>query len=257
MSQLPLGKAPARPGAVKLQFGDYVNTSVLAAPPESFGHDQLVGAWPMLANDQVGDCAIADALHQHQLWNNEHGIAIPLNDTCAIQNYSVVTGYDGTPDTDQGTDVPELIKFRMNTGLIDAANNVHKIGAAVALEPGNWEQLIYAMYYFDGVTLGVTMCQQWMTAFQKGGDSLVVWEAVKTPKAIGGHAITGVAFHDNLARPISWGSDNIGLTEQGYAQASDETYAFFSAERIANGVDINGIDAEKLQADLPLLQDVA
>src|ERR1700757_5533476 len=103
---LMFGKKPARPGAVKLHFRHYVNTSVLATPPNTFGHDKLVGnQWGMLANDQLGDCAIADALHQHLLWNMEHGVTIPLTDACAIQNYSNVTGYiPGDAASDQGTD---------------------------------------------------------------------------------------------------------------------------------------------------------
>lgn len=202
------------------------------------------------------NCAIADALHGHQLWNAENGIAIPLNDQAAVNNYVAVTGYDGTPATDNGTDVAELIKYRYQHGLQDAAGRVHKIGAAVALEPGNWEQLITAMYYFDGVTIGVDMSQQWMDAFNKGG-SPVVWDAVKTPRKLGGHAITGVAFHNNLARIVTWGTDTVGITEKGYAQANDETYAYFSTERLKNGIDINGIDGDKLQADLTLLLDVA
>ena len=256
---LKLGKLPARPGAVKLKFGDYANTSVLATPPTSFGHDRLVGEWGILANDQVGDCAIADALHQTLLWNLEAGVAIPLDDDCAIANYSAVTGYNpADPSSDQGTDVPTLVQYRLNNGLVDAGGNIHKIAAAVALEPGDWEQLIYALYYFDGVTLGVAMYQQWMNKFTRTAASgnVVVWDEVKTPKVIGGHAITGVAFHDDLARIITWGTDIVGVTETGYSQASDETYAFLTEEKLNNGVDLNGLDAEKLKADLPLLQDI-
>lgn len=254
---LYLGKAPARPGAIRPKFSTYLNTSVLATPPAEFGHDRLVGNWGMLANDSVGDCAIADALHQTMLWRAEAGMSTPMTDACAIANYSAVTDYNaGDPSTDQGTDVPQLVNYRYTTGLKDAAGNSHKIGAAVALEPGNWEELVYALYYSDGVTLGIQMSQQWMDAFQPGTD-IITWDKVSRPKNIGGHAITGVAFHDNLARIVTWGTDIVGITDAGYAQASDETYAFFSAEKLKNGVDLNGFDAEKLLADLPLLLDVS
>jgi hypothetical protein len=270
--KLALGAKPPRPGAVKLAFRDYINTSVLATPPASFGHDRLVGPnWGALANAQtpdcpnpVGDCAIADALHQHLLWNTETGVDIPLSDECALENYAAVTGYtpmdtSGNPwppgenPTDQGTDVPELLKHRLTKGLVDAAGNIHKIGAAVALEPGDWEALIYAMYYFDGVTLGIAMSEDWMAAFSAHD---YVWDAVPYPNIAGGHAITGVAFHDQLARIITWGTDEVGVTENGYRQASNQTFAVFSEERLKNGIDINGIDEEKLVADLPLLQDI-
>jgi len=252
---LKLGKLPARPGAVKLKFGDYVNTDTLATPPAEFGHDNLVGDWGILANDRVGDCAIADALHQHLLWNAEAGKAIPLSDAVAIKNYSLVTGYDpNDPSTDGGTDVPSLIHYRYTHGLVDGAGHRHKIGAALELEPGNFEQLTYAMYYFDGVTLGVKMSQQWMDAFQNHD---YVWDKVSRPKIIGGHAITGVAMHGGNARIITWGTDAVGVTPAGYEQACDEAYAFFTPEKLKNGLDINGIDGDKLLADLQLLNNVA
>jgi hypothetical protein len=250
-----LGKLPARPGAVKLKFSNYVDTNVLPAPPAQFGHDNLVGQWGILANDRVGDCALADALHQHLLWNAEAGKSIPLSDAVAIQNYSAVTGYDPhDPSTDCGTDVPTLIHYRYTKGLVDGAGRRHKIGAALELEPGNWEQLAYAMYYFDGVTLGIKMSQQWMDAFQNGE---YVWDKVSRPKIIGGHAITGVAMHGGNARIITWGTDVVGVTQAGYEQSCDEVYAFFTPEKLKNGIDINGIDGDKLLADLQLLNDVA
>jgi hypothetical protein len=249
-----LGKLPARPGAVKLKFSTYVDTDVLAEPPAEFGHDNLVGDWGILANDRVGCCAISDSLHQHLLWNAEVGKAIPLSDAVAIKNYSAVTGYDpADPSTDQGTAVPELIHYRYTKGLIDGGGKRHKIGAALELEPGNWEQLRYAMYYFDGVTLGIQMSKQWMDAFQNGE---YVWDKVSRPKIIGGHAITGVAVHGGNARIITWGTDVVGVTQAGYEQFSDETYAFFGEEKLNNGVDINGFDKEKLLADLHLLNDI-
>ena len=250
-----LGKLPARPGAVKLKFANYVDTNVLPAPPAEFGHDNLVGQWGILGNDRVGDCALADALHQHKLWCAESGKAIPLSDAVAIQNYSAVTGYDPhDPSTDCGTDVPTLIHYRYTKGLVDGAGRRHKIGAALELEPGNWEQLAYAMYYFDGVTLGIKMSQQWMDAFQNGE---YVWDKVSRPKIIGGHAITGVAMHGGNARIITWGTDVVGVTQAGYEQTCDEVYAFFTPEKLKNGIDINGIDGDKLLADLQLLNDVA
>ena len=124
----------------------------------------------------------------------------------------------------------------------------------MSLPAGDWEALRYALWYADGVTLGVKMSQQWMDSFQNGD---FVWDKVSRPKWIGGHAITGVAFYQNCARPITWGTDAVNLTEAGYEQASDETYAFFSVDRLNNDIDINGVDSEKFLANLPLLADVS
>ena len=252
-----LGKKPARPGAVKLQFGDYLSTSTLSAPPATFGHDKIIGSWPMLANDTVGCCAISDGLHQHQLWCAETGKRIPLSDAVAIKNYSAVTGYNPKdPSTDQGTDLAQLCSYRQHTGLIDGAGHRHKVGAYLALNPKDFQQLLYAIFYLDGVTIGVDFPSQWMTAFNAGN---YLWDKLPHPNVEGGHAITGVAsVTPGSVRIVTWGTDLVNLTQAGYEQANDEAYVFISLDRLNNnGLDINGFDIVKLRADLAALQSVS
>jgi hypothetical protein len=269
-----LGKRPARPGAVKLAFETYVSTEALQEPPPVFGHDSLVnGGFPMLCNDLVGDCAAgAGAAHQIMLWTAEAGNQAPFNDKAALANYSAVTGYKPGPEvrgfdasgnvipdynapqnpTDQGTDVAAMLRYWNLTGLLDAAGNVHKIGAVVALEPGNWEQLRYASYYFDGVAIGINLPVQWMDAFNKGQP----WTRVCRPRYEGGHYIVEVAWRDNNCVVSTWGGE-IELTQSGYAQCSDESYAIMSEEKLRNGVDLEGLDLAALTADMPKLKDIS
>lgn len=267
-----LGKKAPRPGAVPGKFTDYFDLSTLAAPPAQFGHDKLVGnGWGMLGNGPdlkypdiapVGDCAIADAYHQHILWCAEVGVAIPVNTPTVIDTYSAVTGYvPGDPSTDQGTAVADLLKYRLHTGIRDSAGNVHKIAVAVALEPGNFEQALYAAYYTDGVTLGITLPQAWMADFDPNADS-VTWDKPKRGSAstiLGGHAITLVAGGNNELNIVTWGTDIVKLTQAGYEFGSDETYAIISLDRFnsGTGLDINGVDYQRLRAEAPELAKIA
>lgn len=267
---LCLGKQPARPDAVKIPFSAVVNTKVLADPPAVFGHQKLVNVWNMLLNNLIGCCAISGGEHEEMLWTAEAGnmssfVALdkPPAQQPTVLNYEF-TGYIPGPEltdpnappnpTDQGTDVPDFIKYRYLTGLVDAQGNRHKIDGAVSLTPGDWNQLWYATYYFDGVGLGIKMCQEWMDSFNASGNTL--WDAVDNPTWIGGHYITAVAWNGNVI-PITWG-EPVQITQAGYEMASDETYAYISGEKITpKGTDLNGFDLKQIIANSHLLRDVA
>jgi hypothetical protein len=250
VQQLKTGKLPARPGAVTFKFTDFVNIAQMAAPPTHFGHEKLVRRWGMLGNDVAGDCVFAGTGHEEMLWHAEAGSSIDISDQTALDNYARFTGYDpsqtdpttGENPTDQGTDVAQWLSYRRKVGFLDDHGKPHKIGAYIALEPGNAAQLRYAAYYFDGVGIGVEFPQQWMDIFNQGGR---VWPALKNPHYVGGHYITAVAFRDRRPRIITWGQP-VELTLGAYAQTCDEAYAYLSPEKLRNGVDINGFDYNKL-----------
>jgi hypothetical protein len=260
-----LGKLPARPGAVTLRLVDYLDFTKLAPPPSSFGHEKLVPDWGMFLNDRIGDCACAGTVHEHMLWDAEAKKTLPVNTTFTGKNtaaelYSEVTGYQPGPElqdpeaepnpTDQGTDVAQLCSFRRNTGLLDAAGNRHKLGAYVALDRGDFKQLQYAIYYFDGVGIGVDFCQEWMDAFNAGEP----WDKVDNPNVEGGHYITAVAF-DGHAQIVTWGDFfSPGITQAGYEQFNDETYAYLSTDKLFNGKDLEGFNLSQLQADIQALR---
>jgi hypothetical protein len=268
---LLLGKKPARPGAVKVLFNDTVDVAELPDPGTDFGHERLVNVWDILLNNKIGCCAISGAEHEDMLWTAEAGsmssfVALdkPPDQQPTVLNYSAVTDYVPGPEltdpyapenpTDQGTVVADLIKYRYVTGLVDAQGVRHKIDGCVSLTAGDWTDLRYATYYFDGVGLGVRMCQQWMDSFTENGST--VWDYVSNPEWIGGHYITAVAFHNNMVIPITWG-EPVQITQAGYEMASDETYAYISKEKIgAKSVDANGFNLDQILANANKLEDV-
>lgn len=243
---LKLGKTPARTGAVKLKFANYVDTSQLPNPPASFGHERLVTNWGMLGNDNAGCCVWSGAGHEVMLWNREAGKSVNITTTSTLRNYSLVTGYNPvTGANDDGTDMEAAAKYRRQVGLLDADGKRHKIGAYIALEPGNVTQLWYATYLFDGVGIGVEFPSQWMDAFNKGRS----WGRVSRPKKEGGHYIPGVSKRNRNALIVSWGAV-VPLTAAGYSQFNDESIAYLTEEKLVNGRSLEGFDLATLRTDL-------
>lgn len=257
---LKLGKASAREGAVTFRFADFANLSQMPAPPSNFGHESLVRTWGMMGNDVAGDCVFAGAAHEIMLWNAEVGKRVDISTNTALANYSKVTGYDprktdpitGENPTDTGTDVADWLSHRRKVGFVDDHGNAHKIGAYIALEPGNADQLRYAAYYFDGVGIGVNFPEQWLDIFNQGGRT---WPALHTPNYVGGHYITAVAFRDKRPVIVSWGQ-KIELTLGAYLQTCDEVYAYLSPERLAKGVDLQGFNYKLLTDYIKQLRNV-
>jgi hypothetical protein len=248
-----LGKAPARPEGVKLHLRDYIKPYRLPAPPENFGHESLVPDWGMLANDKVGDCAIAGPFHALQLWCAEGKKPIEVNDDCVLKAYSAVTGYDPdaynpwsrTNPTDNGSNVLDVAEYWRTTGFTDAAGRVHKIDTYLALEPKNVEQLFQALYLFDGVGIGIDCPAEYMDAFDKGQ----AWDSLKDPHVEGGHFILGLGRRGGMINTVTWGRTQL-FTAAGYEQFSDEAFVYFDSEKLINGKNIDGFDAEQLIADL-------
>lgn len=250
MTTYALGKRPATTGAVKLRLVNYLDTSALPPIPAEYGHEALVGAdWSMLGNDKYGDCVWAGAAHESMLWTREAQTPATFSEASVLKAYSAVTGFDPkTGAGDNGTDMLAACKYRRRTGILDAAGKRHKIGAYLALDPGDVDQLHAAVYLFDGVGIGVEFPTQWMDAFNAGRP----WDRVTRPKQDGGHYITGVCRRAGRTGVVTWGRVQ-WLTDAGYAQFNDESYVYLAPEKLHGGVDMQGLDLAHLKTDLAYL----
>lgn len=184
---LCFGKTPARPNAVTLKFASVFNAANLPTPPASFGHESSTIVWGMLANDQWGDCVLADAAHEHMLWTHEGGLpTAQFTSAGVLSDYSAITGFNpNDPSTDQGTDMQAAAAYRQNTGVIDAAGVRHKIDAYSALKVGDLDELALATWLFGAVSIGVNCPESMQDQFT----SNQVWDVVKSDKLVGGHCI--------------------------------------------------------------------
>jgi hypothetical protein len=244
---LKLGKKAATYDRRDLKFLHYRTGEPLPPHPAQFGHEALIGAdaWGMDGNDTVGDCVFAGADHETLLWTAEAGNPAQFSDQTAISDYSAVTGYSpDKPGSDQGTDVRAALGYRQGTGLIDIKDTRHKIGAYLALEPGNINDLLEALYLFGAVGIGIEVPGSAIDQFNGGQP----WSVAHGKQTIqGGHYVPIVANRSNLV-VVTWGRLQ-QMTPQFYKRYCDEVWAILSPEMLVNGKSMEGFDLAALQAD--------
>jgi hypothetical protein len=261
-----LGKKPAQPELVKLHLADYVNTAALPTPPKVFGWDNLVPSWPMLLNGgepvdiggkeipPLGDCAVAGSLHETQLLLASAGQTINLTDACAVQNYTEITGYNpdatdpitGENPTDQGTAVVDLMAYRQNVGLIDGDGKRHKIAAALALRPGDLDQLAAGVWLFGAAGLGYQLPQSADDQFGAGQP----WSVVQGSGIIGGHYVPLTGRDETgMWRGVTWAKSQ-PITEGFIQEYCDEAWVCLSEEMMLHGVNLDGFNWAQLVGDI-------
>jgi len=255
MSELRLGKRPARYDKRDIHLDAVVDVArVLPKIPAEFGHEGQVGAWGMLANDRAGDCVWAGAAHETILWSTEahsgpDGGPVPFTDQAVLSDYSKVTGYDpADPSTDQGTDVRAALSYRRKTGIVDAQGQRHKIGAYVALEPGNHSHIAAAMYLFGAVGIGFQFPGSAMDQFNAGQP----WRVAAGSQIEGGHYVPLVARRHHFLDCVTWAKVQ-PLTWTFFAAYCDEAWAILSPELLTGGLTPEGFDLAALTRALAAL----
>lgn len=258
MNTLRLGKKPATEDKRDFLFAKYVKPALLPEPPAVFGHDVLPKreTWGMLGNDEYGDCVWAGAAHEFMLWKGEADQKLPFTTQGVLSDYSAVTGFDpNDPSTDQGTWVRDALKYRQNTGTIDANGRRHKIKAYAAVELQNIQELWQAVYLFGAVGIGFnvpnTIWDQW--------DRGLTWDVTDPNATIdGGHYVPIVGRDNDLIKFVTWGQETT-MTQNFYNKYVDEAWAMLSTAPMTPGPGLvnakspEGFDWETLKADLGAL----
>ena len=245
------GKRPAVKDDRDLLFANY-RTAAVTQAPVGYGHTALVkNPWGMLLNDQLGDCAIAGPAHEYMLWNAAAGKQITFTDQDVLRAYEAITGYTpSNPSSDQGSNVRDVLAYRESTGFTDSTGQVHKIAAYVALTPGDWDELLEALYVFECVGLGIQVPSYAEQQFSDGKP----WDVeAGQPQIVGGHYIPVVSRPGaEEVQVVTWGALQ-GMTERFYRAFSDESYAMLSMEDLNGGKSLEGFDVTALQSDLAAL----
>jgi hypothetical protein len=244
-----LGKTAARYDFRDLMMERYLDLSKLPPLPKTFGHEGLITSWGMLGNDEVGDCAIAGPDHETMLFCAMGGKQVTFETANTIADYSALTGYDPSdPNTDQGSDMHEVMKYRQQIGMIDSKGMRHTIKAYVWLEPGNLTSLYYSIYLFGAAALGLEMPNSAMDQTESGR----AWSVRGGSRIVGGHYVPAVSKRRNI-KVVTWGQLQ-GMTEGFYRKYNDETAVVLSEEMLVGGKSPEGFDVTALIADLQLVQ---
>jgi hypothetical protein len=240
-------KAPV-PGAIPLRLATYMDFHQLPTPPAVFGHYQLISDWGMLANDQLGDCAIAGACHQTMLWTLEgSGVAASFDDTAAITNYSAITGYNpDDPSTDEGTALGQLAAYWRTYGIVDAAGKRHKVAAVVDINPGDLRELWVSSWLFQAVGLGYLMPQSAMDQTAAGKP----WNPVRGSPIEGGHYVPLMGRNPaGNGVIITWGQTQ-EVTPAFHKKYNDQGIAALSEEMLDKAASVDGFNETLLKQDL-------
>ena len=236
-----LGKLPARAGAVKFQMKKYVNLSRLPTPPAEFGHYDLVQNWGVLGNAQYGDCVWAGAAHETMLWNKEAGRDVAFSTPNVLSDYSAVTGFNkNDSSTDQGTDMQKAASYRLKTGVADANGVRHKIGAYLAIEVGNLEELLVAGYLFSASGTGVLVPDSAQDQFEHEP-----WSIVQGSQVEGGHYVPFMGMRGGYFRFNTWGGMQ-PAKDDWVVKYMDEGFAYISYEMLTEDKSIDGFDRQQL-----------
>jgi hypothetical protein len=207
----------------------------LPPPPDAIDYtirvDATPGGWPMMKNDEIGDCAIATIGHLIQLYTSwTKPTPTIISDEGIVTIYSYVSGYQpDNPNTDQGCIIADVLHFWANTG-ININGYLDKIAgyAKLKVDTAHYNELKYAMWWFGGVYIGVNLPKVWqstettwaMPADLSGDNAPGTW---------GGHAIPVVAYDPDGITVVTWGQE-VKMDWRAYATYCDEAWAVISPD---------------------------
>lgn len=243
-SRMKLGKQAARHDPRTLQLANYLRPKLLPPPPPQVDWSAKVAAWPMMANDTVGDCTCAAAGHLIQEWTANAGTEQVVPDSAIITAYAAVSGYNPkTHAHDTGANEIDVLNYWRKDGI-----GGHVIRAYVALEPGNLDHVrdsvaIFANSYI-GLALPTTAQTQDVWSVPPGGAV-----GLGAPGSWGGHAVPVVAYDPQGLTVVTWGALK-RMTWEFWGAYCDEAYAILSDDFLTAGKAPDGIDLATLEADL-------
>ena len=245
------GKTPAR-NAIEMKFSDHAQPNLIR--PSSFGHDGLIkaGDWNMGGNDKYGSCVPTGGGNETRMWNYEAGVQTYIPTSATLSDYSAISGFDPSkPDTDNGCDMEAAAKYRRNVGLIDGHGKRHKIGAYLALDPGNLEQHLQAGWLFGAVGIGLEVPAYMERQFDAGKPLDV--DPNEDPTSIGGHYAPMVGYRDGMIWVVTW-AKVVPMTVAFLTKFSDEAITYVSSETLKGGYSPEGFDLPSLDQRLASLK---
>lgn len=242
------------PGTLKLK--DYLlpkaQRGVIPPPPSEVSWvTKVPGPWPMLLNDQLGDCVPAAMLHMIQQWTYFASSKQVVGTNAQVQQlYEAIGGYvPGDPSTDNGCDMQVALAYWKSNGLMGA----HKILGWATVDWSNIEEVFQAIELFGNVFVGISLPitaqgeNDWTVS--RGG----VYTPNGTPGSWGGHCIPYMAASPFSRTCITWG-EALKLSPNFSLDYVEEMYVVASADWFSvQGSTPSGLDKAALLADMALL----
>ena len=234
----PLGRRVVPPSFLsrRLFLRDYDRG--LPEPPAVVDGFRAMGALTMAGNDRFGDCVYAAAAHLIELWTaNATRERVPSDS-------EVVDLYLRREGGNNGAALGEVLPAWQKEGLWG-----DRIGAYVAIDAWNTQQLLQGVWLFGGLFCGMWLPTGW-------ADDLSGWTVANRGRGyVGGHCVDLCAYDQTAQRfgVYTWGR-RVPLDFSAVVGELDEVYAILSPDWYEPGKCPNGLDVERLRADLAALQ---
>lgn len=245
LSQLRLGKAPARRDRRTLRLAKYLTRELPPTPKKRAWHDRAGEPWPMLLNDRIGCCTIATALHMRRAWNANAGRKFEPTEAQVLEGYRRIAGYDPrNPASDQGAVALDVLNAWRKDGIAG-----ERFLAFVSVTIQDREEVKAAIEIFGGVYCGVML--------PLSAQKQKVWKVVTGHTGRigtwGGHMLYLCGYDQYYVTFITWGKVQ-RATWAWLQKYSDEAYAVLSRDWLNHFEQSpQGFDVLKLQKDLQLL----
>jgi len=218
---MKLGKAPPKIDARTLRVSDYLG-DLGKAPEAVLWADRR---YSMLGNDSLGNCTCVAAHQAVQTWQKASGGEVARPRAADIlRTYRAFTGYDGTPATDNGSDMLAILRKWRKSGL----STGHRIKAFATIDDDALPLLRQACWLFGGLHLGI--------ALPKFATTAIDWERPRNtatrdnkPYSAGGHAVLMVGYTPTHAILVTWGR-RIRASWDFLETYCDEAYACLADE---------------------------
>lgn len=222
-----LGKAAPRIDPRTPRLHKFLTRAHLVATPprQDWIAASRIAQWGMALNDQLGDCVIADMVHQVLMSTalQPGHIAQGTPDAVTLAAYEAVGGYvPGNPSTDNGCVMLDAIQYGMTHGY-----GGQKITAYATIDPHHFDVARAAINLFGSVKVGLALPISAQS--QVGG----LWDVPAggatgdgAPGSWGGHDVP-IPTYDAAAgiyTCVTWGGTQ-RMTERFLATYCDEMYA--------------------------------
>ena len=234
-----LGKKPKIVDARTLQLHRYL-TAELPAAPVSVAWQAAVpqNGWPMMGNDQYGDCTCAAAGHLIECWTaNAQGAANVLPDTVILGFYNLVDG-----GVDQGAALLTVLNDWRTDGIAG-----DKITSYAEVNPQDPVEVENAVHLFGGIYIGLALPDAVVQGDLASADWTKVYGA---PDENNGHCVPILGDDVDHLYCITWGAVK-PMSWAFFRAYCDEAYGILTVDWFGKGGEAPvGLDLAQLTADL-------
>jgi hypothetical protein len=240
-----LGWVEAPPDPRTLRLAAYT-TPALPPPPKTINWYGKVRQWPVLGNDQIGDCVIVSCSHHIQGWSAYTGAEVLVAQPDVVRAYSAVSGYDpATGANDDGCRILDALNLWRATGI-----GGRTIGAYVRVNHQDLAEVRAAAYLFGGLIIAARLPKAAAAQFR----TRRMWSVTGGPNgragSWGGHAMHLAGADPRGFTVSTWGSTQ-HLTVGWWKTYVAEAYAVIGPEWVADtGLSPSGLNMAALVADL-------